>query len=78
MCGRWPTGQCGVRESGMCASEHEETWVAATHSAVFYTRFVSVADDDRLLATSHKRRCGSRVSPPIMAGADWPRVSASK
>ncbi|MEV4684714.1 terpene synthase family protein [Streptomyces kurssanovii] len=41
-----------VRESGMCASEHEEAWVAATHSADFYARFVPVADDDRLLATS--------------------------
>ncbi|MFF8844241.1 hypothetical protein ACF08N_16230 [Streptomyces sp. NPDC015127] len=41
-----------IRESGMCASEHEEAWVVATHSTDFYARFAPVADDDRLLATS--------------------------
>ncbi|MEU7133742.1 hypothetical protein [Streptomyces sp. NPDC046261] len=41
-----------IRESGMCASEHEESWVVATHSTDFYARFAPVAADDRLLATS--------------------------
>ncbi|MGA5198387.1 terpene synthase family protein [Streptomyces exfoliatus] len=41
-----------IRESGMCATEHEEAWVVATHSTDFFARFAPVADDDRLLATS--------------------------
>ncbi|MGW7440144.1 terpene synthase family protein [Streptomyces sp. NPDC054849] len=41
-----------IRESGMCATDHEEAWVVATHSTDFFARFAPVADDDRLLATS--------------------------
>ncbi|MGW0423320.1 terpene synthase family protein [Streptomyces sp. NPDC003015] len=41
-----------IADSGMCASEREEAWVVATHSADFFARFAPVAEDDRLLAAS--------------------------
>lgn len=41
-----------IRDSGMCADEHERAWAVATYSTDFYARFAPGADDDRLLATA--------------------------
>ena len=41
-----------IRASGMCPTERECAWAAASHSADFYARFVPEADEERLLATA--------------------------
>ncbi|MGP4113908.1 terpene synthase family protein [Streptomyces sp. 4N509B] len=41
-----------LARSGLCATEREHAWSAASHSSEFFGRFVPTADDERLFATS--------------------------
>lgn len=69
-----------IRDSGMCADDHERAWAVATYSTDFYARFAPGADDDRLPATALwvywgfafdgvvRRARGREQRPPRRAG----------